>query len=83
MLKLPNGNFYRNKPDDPTEKEGYTLDPDNPKMLIQTFLPCIHRVMRICSTCPRTKTKHTKPSCKLLNITNGLVCVGCSKRVAN
>lgn len=83
MITIANGDKFRDKPDDPTSLPGYILDPDNPKFLRQQFLPCKFRVMRVCSTCPRTKQKNVKPACSKKNITTGLTCVGCLDRATN
>lgn len=81
MITLPNGNLFRTVPSDPVTVEGYIADPTKPNLLIQQFLPCKHRENKICSVCPKSKVKNTRPACKLKGVTTRLTCVGCSKRV--
>lgn len=80
MITLANGNKFRSSPSDPKELEGYSPDPNSPNILVQNFLPCKHRVWKVCSTCPKTKQKNKRPTCKLKRITAALTCVGCSER---
>lgn len=81
MVILPNGDKFRNLPTDPLTLEGYTLDPNNPKLFKQQFLPCKHRVEKQCAVCPKTKERKLRPTCSLKRITTSLTCVGCLERV--
>ena len=80
MITLADGNKFRDKVNDPQTLEGYVQDPTNPKILVQQFLPCKHRVQRVCSTCPASRQKKLRPSCVKKKITAALNCVGCLER---
>ena len=79
MITLPNGNLYRDKPSDATEKEGFILSTDE-KFLVQIFEPCKFRTQKACATCPSSPKVKTLPSCALKHIDRKLNCVGCLQR---
>ena len=78
MVVLPGGDLLRTSSNDPDHIEGYTVI--SKSVYRQDFLPCKHRTMKACPTCPRGGKGKDRPSCSLKKIDIRLTCVGCLER---
>lgn len=79
-IRTINGDFFFMKDEKMMPIEGYIQSEDNPRLLKQEFLPCEHRIMKKCKTCPGFKKKKARPTCKFKRIIKHLNCIDCLVR---